>query len=78
MLTQIEGTCAVTAGATTETLKPGQSILLPAALGQVDLEPSPSCSMLKAYVPDLESDVVAPLRAAGVSEELIRGLREGR
>ncbi len=78
VLTQIEGTCAVTAGATTETLKPGQSILLPAALRQVDLQPGPGCALVKAYVPDMESDVVAPLRAAGISEELIRGLWEGR
>ena len=78
VLTQIEGTCTVTAGATTETLKPGQSCLLPAALGQVDLQPGPDCALLKAYVPDLEGNVIAPLRSAGISEKLIRGLWEGR
>ncbi len=78
VLTQIEGTCTVTAGATTETLNPGQSIFLPAALGEVRLEPGPGCALLKAYVPDLEADVMVPLRSAGISEELIRGLWEGR
>lgn len=74
VLTQIEGTCAVQCGDQVETLRPGQSCLLPANLGAVRLRPQSQAAMLQAYLPDLARDVVQPLRAAGVSAERIRAL----
>jgi hypothetical protein len=32
------------------------------------------CALLKAYVPDLAQDVIAPLRQAGFSSKTIAGL----
>ncbi len=44
----------------------GQTVLLPARLGAYGISPSSQpCKILRAYVPDLEADVVAPLKRAG-------------
>jgi len=55
-------------------LRPGQTLLLPAALGVVTLVPTEPSALLKTYVPDLAKDVVAPLRLSGVSDEAIADL----
>ncbi len=52
-------------------LRRGDSVVLPAALGGYALLPAPSSSttgleILRAYVPDLEQDILAPLHAKGV------------
>jgi mannose-6-phosphate isomerase len=74
-LTQVEGESVVVGGEGRETLRPGQSCLLPAALGPVTLEPSSAgCALLKAYVPDLAKNVVVPLRQAGIPDSAIAGL----
>ena len=50
----------------------GQTALLPARMGSYRLTPERlPCTLLKAYVPDLRRDVVAPLRAAGYVDESI-------
>ncbi len=74
VLTQIEGQSTVEGGGRTESLRPGQSCLLPAALGDVRVTPKGPCSLLKAYVPDLAGDVILPLRAAGIPDQRIFGL----
>jgi mannose-6-phosphate isomerase len=38
--------------------------------------PEGETGLIVCYVPDLEEDVVAPSRAAGYSDEQIRGLGE--
>ncbi len=44
----------------------GQTLLLPANLEQYAVEPTGTlCEIFRAYVPDLEQDVVTPLRGAG-------------
>jgi mannose-6-phosphate isomerase len=52
-----------------------ESCILPAAIGDVTIDPlGGSGDLIVCYVPDLERDVVAPLRAAGHSDEAIRAL----
>lgn len=75
VLSQIEGASTVVWGDRRETLRPGQTCLLPANLGPVTLEPEAGpCALLKSYVPDLVRDVVRPLQQAGVADEAIIGL----
>ncbi|MFN2286050.1 MAG: type I phosphomannose isomerase catalytic subunit [Anaerolineae bacterium] len=75
VLSQIEGKSTVVWGTERETLRPGQTCLLPANLGTVTLEPeSGPCALLKSYLPDLMQNVIQPLREAGVTDEAIVGL----
>jgi mannose-6-phosphate isomerase len=53
-----------------------ESCILPAAIGEVRVEPEGEASLIACYVPDLERDVVAPLREAGYSDGEIRALGE--
>lgn len=64
----------VTCGAWSETLGRAESLVLPAALGEVEI--SGPGDLLVAYLPDLERDVVEPLLAAGYSREVIATLGE--
>ena len=61
-----------------ETLGRAESCVLPAAIGEVSVAPEGDggASLICCYVPDLERDIVAPLREAGYSDEQIRGLGE--
>ncbi|TMC56737.1 MAG: mannose-6-phosphate isomerase [Chloroflexi bacterium] len=53
----------------------GQTVLLPARLQSYRLRPAQQpCVLLKAYVPALRADVVAPLRAAGHPDASIQQL----
>ena len=63
-----------------ETLGRAESCVLPAAIGEVRVIPSATgeASLVACYVPDLERDVVGPLREAGYSDEEIRDSRRGR
>ncbi len=60
----------------TEGLGRAESCVLPAAIGEVRVVPDGEASLVVCYVPDLERDVVAPLREAGHSDEEIRALGE--
>ena len=59
-----------------EVLGRAESCVLPAAIGEVRVVPEGEASLIACYVPDLERDVVAPLRGAGYSEDEIRALGE--
>jgi mannose-6-phosphate isomerase len=60
-----------------ETLGRAESVLLPAAIGDVTISPTTGAAdLIACYVPDLERDVLASLRIAGHSEEAIRTLGE--
>jgi mannose-6-phosphate isomerase len=74
VLSQIDGSSTLSWGGYQESLRPGNSCLLPASIGPVRIEPLGTCSLLKAYVPDLVRDVIAPLRASGVADAEIAGL----
>jgi len=60
----------------TEVLGRAESCLLPASIGEVRVVPEGEASLVACYVPDLQRDVIAPLREAGRSDEEIRGLGE--
>ncbi len=57
-----EGEMAATLGTTT---------LIPASCSPVQLAAAPDTVVLVSWVPDLEADIVLPLRAAGIAEEHI-------
>jgi mannose-6-phosphate isomerase len=60
-----------------ETLGRAESVLLPAAIGDVTVSPTGrSADLIACYVPDLDRDIVAPLREAGHKDEAIRALGE--
>jgi len=64
-------------GGGSEALGRAESCILPAALGDVRIVPvGGPASLVVCYVPDLAADIVAPLRAAGHSDEAIRALGE--
>lgn len=51
----------------------GQTLLVPAAVEVFSIAPSPSCKILRAFLPDLRRDVVLPLLRAGVrADDLTR------
>lgn len=60
----------------TFTLGRARSCVIPAALGAFTIRPTGLADLIVCYVPDLESDVIAPLRAAGFSDAEIRSLGE--
>lgn len=62
----------------TERLGRAESCILPAGIGEVEVSPDGEATLVACYVPDVERDVVGPLREAGHSEEEIRGLGEVR
>jgi len=74
VLSQIEGQCDVIYGGCKETLRSGQSCLIPASVGAVRLVPGEGAAMLKSSVPDLAGGIIAPLREAGFSDAEIAGL----
>jgi mannose-6-phosphate isomerase len=53
------------------------SRILPAAIGEVEIAPLAGAGdLIVCYVPNLQRDIVAPLRAAGHADEAIRALGE--
>jgi len=75
ILTNVGAPAQVRAGDWEQELGRAQTLLLPAAVGQVEID-GPA-DVLFGYLPDLARDVVAPLNAAGYSRELIAALGEG-
>jgi len=59
-----------------ERLERAESCILPAAIGEIRMVPEGEASLIVCYVPDLEEDVVAPLRAAGYGDAEIHALGE--
>jgi mannose-6-phosphate isomerase len=60
-----------------EALGRAESILLPAAIGDVTVSPAGrEADLIACYLPDLARDVVEPLRSAGHADEAIRALGE--
>lgn len=60
-----------------ETLAAGDSVLLPAAIGDVTVSPTTGeADLVACYLPDLQRDIIEPLRAAGHDDDAIRALGE--
>ncbi|MSS72284.1 MAG: class I mannose-6-phosphate isomerase [Candidatus Latescibacteria bacterium] len=53
-------------------LSPGETVLVPACAGDYHLTSASGLKVIKSFVPDLDADVITPLRRAGVAEEDIR------
>ena len=75
ILTNVGPPVQVSAHGRSEELGRGQSLLLPAVMGQVQI-PGPA-DVLFGYLPDLALDVRGPLIAAGYSPEVVAALGEG-
>ena len=63
-------------GGSKEGLGRAESCILPAGIGEVEVEPSGEATVVACYVPDLARDVIGPSRQAGYSDEEIRSLGE--
>jgi mannose-6-phosphate isomerase len=60
-----------------ETLGRAESVILPAAIGDVTVSPTAAeADLIACYLPDLDRDIIAPLRAAGHVDDAIRALGE--
>ncbi|RJP71704.1 MAG: mannose-6-phosphate isomerase [Candidatus Abyssobacteria bacterium SURF_17] len=71
----LSGRGAIRTEAKRETsISTGDSILVPACVGSYMIDPSPRCTMLKIFVPDIDTEIVKPLRARGIAEEAIRAV----
>ena len=81
LLTAIRGGAAIRSGGDRAVITPlaaGESLVVPAALGEYAIEPTDRpCEIILAYVPDLLADVVKPLRRAGIDDERILALGGG-
>lgn len=66
--------CTVRVGDWAGTLGRAETLLLPAVLGEVEI--TGPADVLVSYLPDIEKDVVGPLRAAGYGPEIINTLGE--
>ena len=75
-LSNVEGTVGIEYDGGVERLECGESCILPAAIGEVGVIPEGASSLVVCYVPDLEQDVISPLREAGYTDEEIRALGE--
>jgi mannose-6-phosphate isomerase len=71
ILTVLEGAGTLAAGDSALALERGLSVVLPAALGAYQVQPAAdeaALRLLRVSVPDLEHDLLQPLRAQGVGE----------
>ena len=73
VFTDGEGEIAYDGGAVR--VKAGETVLIPAALGNYMLKGN--FKALKAYIPDLQKDVISSLQAAGYSKDSIYGILAG-
>jgi mannose-6-phosphate isomerase len=71
LYTALDGTGQLVAGDSSVELTRGVSAVLPATLGGYSIQPHAALTLLRCYVPDLERDLLAPLRAQGTDEAQI-------
>ena len=74
LLTVLGGTGDIICGDTHIPLRTGDSILVPAGVGEYSLIASQELRVVTGFVPSLENDVVRPLRAIGCSPAQIAQL----
>ncbi len=60
-----------TEGSEDTAISMGDSVLMPACVGEYEIAPADSCEILRIFVPDIEEEIVRPLLSAGVSREAI-------
>ena len=74
ILSNVGEPVSVNAGGSTQWLGRAESLLLPAALGRVEIQ-GPA-DVLMGYLPDLQRDVLGPLTAVGYAPEVVASLGE--
>ena len=77
-LTVVEGQGEIAYGQGNQPFKAGDSVLIPACLGDYMIKGE--CTIIKAYVPDVERDIIEPLKSRGITTDQLRaiaGLFEG-
>jgi mannose-6-phosphate isomerase len=77
ILSFIEGAANIFFGsglASSVAVKPGQTLVLPARLGAYALAPVSPCKILRAFVPNLNDDLITPLTQAGFDAATIARL----
>lgn len=68
IISVLQGAAEIVTAQSRIAIKRGQTCLLPAQLGAFEIVPaSEPCQFLRAYIPKLATDVIAPLRQAGYS-----------
>lgn len=68
--TILDGECSLTYAGVSYALKAGTTVMIPASLGEYTINVvSEKATALKAYVPDIEKNIFAPLMAAGYSRD---------
>jgi mannose-6-phosphate isomerase len=65
----LEGAGKIEAGKITVSFQAGETALIPAAIGEYMMEGK--FTALKTYIPDLDKDIVEPMRKAGCSDQEI-------
>lgn len=70
----LEGAGRIDGGGQSVEFERGESFIVPAGMGDFTIVPSGSCELLVSYVPDIVTDVIAPLREFGVSPLAIAAL----
>ncbi len=65
----LEGQGTIRTETAQEDIRQGETVLIPAAMGQYTLEGNFTC--LKAYIPDFRKDIVEPMKNAGCSDDEI-------
>lgn len=73
VLTLTEGLLFVASGAWSAVLPPWHALVVPAGSG-LDLRAAQPSLLLRGWVPDLDRDIVAPARRAGIPEESLATL----
>lgn len=77
-LTVVEGHGEIVYSRGSQTFKAGDSVLIPACLGDYMIEGN--CTIIKAFIPHREKDIMEPLQAKGFNRDQIKaiaGLFEG-
>ena len=79
VFTALEDKMEIITSKTTTKLAPGQTCLIPANTGEICFKANTKASILKAYVPNLQKDIINPLRLEGIQDKeisLLGGITE--
>lgn len=68
----LDGIARLEAGGEEVLCEKGEVVVLPASAGAFSVHPISSATFLRTFPPDLEADVIRPLRARGYSDQQIR------
>jgi mannose-6-phosphate isomerase len=58
-------------GRDSTSIRVGDSVLVPACIGEYEIAPVDRCEILRIFVPDVEEEIVHPLASNGIDEQAI-------